>query len=100
MAKLSEITTKIRSKNAGPFWLTLDIFCGSNAAFERVCRGLSSDQIARIFDTNAEDIKRFDLPELNVIKISMPRPAIQGSVKDRDIHGASWATLMSGISLP
>jgi len=27
MAKLGAVVEKVRSKNAGPFWLTIDIFC-------------------------------------------------------------------------
>jgi len=29
MYLLGDKVKKIRSKNAGPFWITIDIFCGS-----------------------------------------------------------------------
>ena len=94
MAKLGKIAEKIRSKNAGPFWLTIDIFCGSSSAFEQVRTSLSTSRVAKIFEADTESVKRFDIPSLNVVKFSLPRPAVQGSVKDRDMHGASWAALL------
>lgn len=94
MDKLGNIALKIRSKNAGPFWLTIDIFAGSQDAFEQINTGLSTEQVARVFQATALEIKRFTLPDLHVIKFSLPRPEVQGSLKDRDMHGASWAALM------
>ncbi|MEM8644459.1 MAG: DUF4387 family protein, partial [Pseudomonadota bacterium] len=37
--RLGTVAEKIRSKNAGPFCLTIDIFCGSAEAYARVVRG-------------------------------------------------------------
>ena len=99
MAELGEIVEKVRSKNAGPFWLTIDIFCGGPAAFARVRDGLSTARVAALFETDAADIKRFDIPALNVVKFSLPRPAIQGAPEDRDMHGASWAALLAELEL-
>ncbi|MFQ3302569.1 MAG: hypothetical protein ACI9EH_001468, partial [Planktomarina sp.] len=36
MTKLGDIVPKIRSKNAGPFWLTIDIFCVSPELFTEI----------------------------------------------------------------
>lgn len=99
MAELGQIVEKARSKNAGPFWLTIDIFCGSEAAFKQTCNGLSTERLSRVFAINPEVIKRFEIPSLNVVKFSLPRPTIQGSLEDRDMHGASWAALVSEIEI-
>lgn len=99
MTKLGDVVEKVRSKNAGPFWLTIDIFCGSADAFERVVRGVSTERIAQLFQTDAKALKRFDIPSLNVVKISLPRPAIQGTSADRDMHGASFAALVAEMTL-
>ncbi|MCB2122242.1 MAG: DUF4387 family protein, partial [Rhodobacteraceae bacterium] len=40
MAELGPIVQKVRSKNAGPFWLTVDVFCGSAEVFARVVSAL------------------------------------------------------------
>lgn len=95
MTVLRDVVRKVRSKNAGPFWVTLDVFCGSDQAFATASATLQATKIARIFGANTQDVKRFDLPALQVIKISLPRPSIQGSRADRDMHGAGWAALLA-----
>ncbi|PCJ94651.1 MAG: hypothetical protein COA52_04970 [Hyphomicrobiales bacterium] len=99
MAELGSIVEKLRSKNAGPFWLTVDMFCGTPQAFETVRDGLSTKRVADAFGVKPQTIKRFEIPSLNVIKFSLPRPQIQGSIEDRDMHGASWAALLAEIDL-
>lgn len=99
MAKLGDICEKIRSKNAGPFWLSVDIFCGTSQIYDRVVAVLATDGIARLFAADPAQMKRFDIASLNVIKFSLPRPEIQGSVRDRDMHGASWAALLQELEI-
>ena len=99
MARLGQVVSKVRSKNAGPFWLTIDIFCGDNRAFSQVCSGISTGRVAAVFKTDPSAIRRFEIESLNVVKFSLPRPEIQGSVTDRDMHGASWATLLAEMDL-
>ena len=99
MPELGRIVQKIRSKNAGPFWLTIDVFCGTVEAYRRVTSELSTEQVAKVFAIETATIKRFDIAALNVIKFSFPRPHIQGSVADRDMHGASWSALLAELEL-
>jgi len=99
MAELGTVVEKVRSKNAGPFWVTIDIFCGSPEVFARVVQGLSTERVAAVFRTDPATLKRFDIPTLNVIKFSLPRPQIQGTRFDRDMHGAGWAVLLSELDL-
>lgn len=100
MPKLSEIADRLRAKNAGPFWLTLDIFCPDAEAYGRVARGLSTAEVARVYGMPAQLLKRFDIPALNVVKISMPRPTVQGSREDRDMHASQWAWLLADLQIP
>ena len=99
MARLSERVLKVRSKNAGPFWLTLDVFCGSDAAFATVAAALATERVAALFATPVALVKRFEIPDLAVIKFSLPRPVVQGSRHDRDMHGAQWAVLLAEAEL-
>ena len=100
MTRLADIAAKIRSKNAGPFWLTIDIFCGSDAAFGRIAAGLTIDAVARTFHAPPDTLSRFELPELKVIKFSLPRPVVQGARDDRDMHGAAYAFVLEGLEIP
>jgi hypothetical protein len=99
MSSVAQIVQKVRSKNAGPFWLTIDIFCGSPAAYAQITQGLSTDRVAALFRTAPDQIKRFDIVDLNVVKFSLPRPTIQGSRTDRDMHGAGWAPLIAELEI-
>ncbi len=99
MTQLHEIAEKIRSKNAGPFWLTVDIFCGSAGVFERVSRGLTTEAVAARFKVDTDQLKRFDVAPLNTVKFSLPRPAVQGVISDRDMHGASFAQIVGSIAV-
>lgn len=99
MAKLNEMVEKVRSKNAGPFWLTVDVFCGSEAAYAKVQSALPTEQVAEVFGRPSQQVKRFDIAQLNVIKFSLPRPFVQGALDDPDMHGASWAALVGEIDI-
>ena len=99
MAELGAQVEKVRSKNAGPFWITVDIFCGTPDAFAHVRDALDNATVARLFGTRLQTLKRFDIADLNVIKISFPRPEVQGSPADRDMHGASWAALLAEMEI-
>ena len=99
MSRLADLVPKIRSKNAGPFWLTVDVFCGAPEVYARVSGGLNTDVVAAAFQTAPAEIKRFDIPSLNVVKFSLPRPEVQGTVLDRDMHGASFAQILGDIEI-
>ena len=99
MPRLDTLAAKVRSKNAGPFWVTIDIFCGDGAVFDRVRTGLSSERLGRALRVRPERLKRFELPDLAVVKISLPRPAVQGSPGDRDMHGAALGALIGEIAI-
>jgi hypothetical protein len=98
MITLSDGAMKIRSKNAGPFWLTIDIFCKSKAAFEQACEIADNDRVAAALGTTESELKRYEISDLNVLKFSLPRPQIQGTRFDRDMHGASFANLLTGLA--
>ncbi|MEM6616597.1 MAG: DUF4387 family protein [Pseudomonadota bacterium] len=94
MPEVRQLAEKVRSKNAGPFWVTVDVFCGTPDVFDRVRKGLGTEAVAERFDTPVQLLKRFDIESLNVIKISVPRPTVQGTTTDRDMHGAGWAAIV------
>ena len=95
MSTLGEKVSRIRSKNAGPFWITIDIFCGKEEVYKDVCMNLDNSKIAKLLRVKGQGLKRFDIEELNVIKFSFPRKIPQGHILDRDMHGAQIAVLLS-----
>ena len=95
MSTLGEKVRKIRSKNAGPFWVTIDIFCGNKKIYKEVCNKLKNSEIINLLMISEQQLKRFEIDDLNVIKFSFPRKIIQGDIFDRDMHGAQVAVLLS-----
>jgi hypothetical protein len=97
--RLGDQVLKVRSKNAGPFWVTIDVFCGTAAAFAKVSAGLQTEAVAALYGCPLHLVKRFDIADLSVIKFSIPRPVVQGSARDRDMHGAQWGILLEEADL-
>ena len=85
-----ESTVKyIRSKNTGPFWLTIDAFCNNVEDTERVAAAFENNRakIAADFQVKSEDLQIYCLKNIFVAKISLPRVPIEGSRNERDMHG-------------
>ena len=97
--RVGDVARKVRSKNAGPFVLTIDIFCDDAAGFRTVCAALSNRRIAALFAQDVGNLRRFELDRLNVLKFSMPRPVVQGSREDRDMHASQWGWLVAELAL-
>jgi hypothetical protein len=89
MPRLADVCRYVRSKNAGPFWITVDVFFPDRAAYERYVESpvLQAEAIAAQFGIAAAEVKRFPVPELQVLKISYPRRRPQGGAMERDMHG-------------
>ena len=56
------------------------------AAYATACELITEARIAELYAVPAEAVMVFRIPALNVVKISFPRPVVQGSLRDRDIH--------------
>jgi pimeloyl-ACP methyl ester carboxylesterase len=89
MTKLREVCSHIRSKNAGPFWITLDLTFPDRETFDLHAKSsaIGAAAIAALFDVEAGLVKHFLVPELAVVKISYPRQRPQGGALERDVHG-------------
>jgi hypothetical protein len=85
---LGDLAREVRSKNAGPFWVTMELFMRDEAGYAIAADESFLDEtvIAGLYGVPAEDVQFFRIPSLNVVKISFPRPISQGSLLDRDIH--------------
>lgn len=99
---LDDVADLVRAKNAGPFWLTLDVFLPDDATYRRVCASdvVEPRVIAELYRTSAEDVQIFPMPDLRAIKISFPRPVTQGSFTDRDMHSGQQHVLLAAVTLP
>lgn len=101
MTTLQEVCRHIRSKNAGPFWVTMDFFFDGKYNFERYHDhpALSATAIAAAFGVEPAMVRHYPVPSLNVLKISYPRASAQGGVVERDMHCGQQYVRLLGIEL-
>ena len=101
MPKLRDVCRHVRSKNAGPYWITVDLFFPDRAALQQHAGSpvLANVAIGRLFDVDASRVKRFIVPELAVLKLSFPRRLPQGGVTERDMHGGQQYVRLLDLEL-
>jgi hypothetical protein len=99
---LGEIALVVRSKNAGPFWLTLDVFFRSDADFAHVrsSKVLTAERIGQLYRVDPALVKRFELPGIRAMKFSVPRAVVAGSFEDRDLHAGQQHVPLASLSIP
>lgn len=95
MAQLAELASQIRSKNAGPMHLTLDLFFDDRATYERVRRSnaITRASIAELYGIPEGDVVGiYEMDRVMAIKISLARPVAAGDLDDSDIYGTQQHT--------
>lgn len=99
--KLSEIAQVIRSKNAGPRRLTLDIMFGSGTDYQRVVQSsaLGAENIGRLYGVPAAQVTVIPYPVGRAIKIVMARRIMAGDPGDFDVYGAQQHAPLLGIEI-
>lgn len=101
MATIAQAAKYVRSKNAGPFWMTIDIFFDGAAAYEqaKASRHITKETIASVYGADAGLVKMYFLDALHVIKISVPRPVPQGGKYERDMHSGQQYVQILGLEM-
>lgn len=99
-SELWQVASLIRSKNAGPFEITIDVMCDNADAFERLCNSRLMDPslYAELYKTDVRAVDVFAHRESLAIKASFPRPTPSGSTKDTDVYGGQFHSLL--VRLP
>jgi hypothetical protein len=90
---LDDLAIEVRSKNAGPFWVTLDVFLPDDAAYRVADLMITPDVIAGLYPVSPGSLRIFRIPALRVIKVSFPRLQPQGGLHDRDTHAGDLRRL-------
>jgi Domain of unknown function (DUF4387) len=99
---LGELAAQVRSKNAGPFWITLDVFFASEPDYRLVTASamLAPQVIGRLYQVDPAAVRYFELPGILAVKISFPRPVTAGSFHDRDLHAGQQHVPLASLLLP
>jgi hypothetical protein len=102
MQTLGDLAILVRSKNAGPFWLTLDVMFENRAVYDRVkaSKALNVAAIAARFNQPTDQIIVVHLDDALAIKVSFPRPTSSGARDDSDIFGGQQYAPLLSIAIP
>jgi hypothetical protein len=101
--KLSQLTHIIRSKNAGPFELTLDMIFLNKEVYERVKQTgiITKDLIKKLYNISEEQIITFAyFDAANAIKVTLVRPRPQASIGETDMHACQQHVPLLDIEIP
>jgi hypothetical protein len=102
MTKLGDLARLIRSKNAGPFTLTFDVMFDDDTTYQRVLKSkvLTKEKFARIYQVPEDEVLFFEHDAAKAIKISIPRPYVQGSRDDGDAYGGQQHAPLVELEMP
>jgi hypothetical protein len=104
---LSDVAKIIRSKNAGPFEVTLDVMFASKVVYNAVKKSgiLSKDKIAQLYGLKTEEVVWAGFFDLAMaFKATVPRrmngePSCSGGFMESDVHGSQKYAPLSQIEL-
>lgn len=102
MEKLSQLAYIIRSKNAGPFYITLDILFPDDKSYQRVkaSGAITREAIAKLYRLPENEIDIYFYDNAAGIKITYPRHASAGDFYDTDCYGAQQHAPLLDILIP
>lgn len=96
---LAELAHVIRSKNAGPTQLTIDVFLHDAQAFALAAHSpaLACAAVAQRYGLAPDQVQRHLLADIHAIKYVLPRTVVAGSPGDGDVYGAQQHAPMLDI---
>ena len=99
---LTDIADIIRSKNSGPYELTLDMLFGSRAWYEKVrdAGAINEALICRLYripPSKVLGIIHFE--PANAIKVTIERPLCSGDPGETDVYGAQQHAPLLSVML-
>lgn len=97
MPTVKDVCRHVRSKNAGPFWVTFDLFFDGAESFDKFSESskLGPELFERLYGFNPDKVKHFRVPSLKMLKVSCGRIDPQGGIVERDMHcGQQYVKLL------
>lgn len=87
--RLFDALASVRSKNAGPFTVTFDLFFPDRPTFDRVQGAdvITPDAVALLYHLEPGQVRVFWFEPALAVKISVPRTVPGGAPGDRDVAG-------------
>jgi hypothetical protein len=105
METLGDLADVMRSKNAGPFQITIDLMFNDRATYERVKNSgvLEAAVLAPLYQVEESLVRIMPFDRVRAIKITVPRTTGDhgsGSAFDRDVYGAQQHGPLVDLRIP
>lgn len=101
--RLYDLAGVIRSKNAGPFTLTIDLLFRRPEDLEQVLAApaFRAEPIAVLYGVPADSVRIHAFRRVRAIKVSMPRPqGCSGAADDTDVYGSQQHFPLAQLEIP
>lgn len=102
MARLMDLATVIRSKNAGAYEITFDIMFDNPDLYEKVKRTgvINRELFAQLYHVSPEQVFFTTYDAAYAFKGTLPRRASAGDVDDTDVYGAQQHAPLLTVEVP
>ena len=102
MAKLRDIAKIIKSKNAGPFEITIDIMFETQGLYDKVVASgvINAQLFAKLYDVDVNKVLYTPYPAALAMKGTIPRHISSGDIGDTDVYGAQQHAPMLDVEIP
>jgi hypothetical protein len=100
--RLYDIALVCRSKNAGPFQLTIDLMFEKEEDYLRVLQAdnFQPQAIAALYQVPPEYVQIKPFARILTIKVVLPRHASSGSLQDTDVYGSQQHFPLGDLDFP
>lgn len=102
VVKLYEISKVLRSKNSGPFELTMDVILDGEDTYNKVKKSgvITKELICQLYNINEEDISSLTFFDAALaFKVTIRRPVDSGSIGETDVYGSQQHAPLMGIEI-
>ena len=102
-ARLYDLAEVVRSKNAGPLYITLDLIFPDAPSYRRALDSgvLTPELMSRLYDVPLAQVQIVSFDAANAIKVTIPRTGpTSGAPGDRDVYGAQQHVPLIDIMIP
>jgi hypothetical protein len=99
---MHELASLVRSMNAGPFDLTIDLVFPDQATYEHVVAAavVTPEVIGRLYAVPAEEVRVIPFAPGLAIKVSFPRTISAGDLGDDDMLGCQQHAPLVVLQVP
>lgn len=99
--KLTDVAKVIRSKNAGPLQVTIDLMFEDRERYNSAAasESLSQSSVAQLYGLRQDRVRVIPFPQALAIKLVFDRDIVAGDPGDKDVYGTQQHRLLLGVEL-